>query len=114
MRTAAFAAWLRDTYRTRKGTPLEPNPQNDALRRCERVEKKEGDLDQHFTNDRLQNLLTRLTYSSEDAAARRPPKHRIVIDGDIRNGTASLRSAIMLYQSFCRNCPPPTAADSAT
>ena len=109
MRMDDFADWLRDTYRTRAGTLLEQRPQSDAKSRCKRVEDAEGDLDGHFACDGLRGLLQRLTYSTADAANGRVPAHHIQIDGNPVTGTASLRTAIRLYQQFCEHAPPPVA-----
>ena len=70
---------------------------------CKRVESIEGDLDAHFDADRLQGLLDRLTYSAEDARHGRAPRHRVPIDGDVRNGSATLKHAVNLYSEFRRS-----------
>ena len=67
---------------------------------CKNVERYEGDLDQHFDNDRCRNLLHRLTYSAADQEMKRTPSHNIPIDGDVRNGSATLKSAVKLYAEF--------------
>lgn len=67
---------------------------------CKRVEKFEGDLDSLFDNDGLANLLERLTYSTEDARYRRRPRHKVPINGDVRTGTATLKTAVTLYRDF--------------
>jgi len=101
-----FADWLRTTYRTTRGTSLQSAPQADAKSRCKRVEDLEGDLDGHFARDGLRSLLNQLTYTAGDAAQGHTPKHHIPIDGNMVTGTASLRSAIRLYQLFCQRWPP--------
>ena len=67
---------------------------------CKNVERHEGNLDKHFDNDHCQSLLERLTYSTKDADRKIPLKHEIPIRGDLRNGTATLKSAVKLYQEF--------------
>ena len=67
---------------------------------CERVEEFEGDLDAQFAADRLTRLLERLTYSTEDERFRRKPNHTVPIAGNIRNGSATLKSAVKLYHAF--------------
>lgn len=44
--------------------------------------------------------MDRLTYSKEDEQDGRPPKHKVPIDGDIYNGTATLKNAVGLYGKF--------------
>ena len=50
--------------------------------------------------DGLACLIDRLTYSRKDARHRRNPKHKVPSDGDIYNGTATLKSAVSLYRDF--------------
>lgn len=70
---------------------------------CKRVEWHEGDLDKHFDADRCQNLLWRLTYSTDDQDRKRQPNHNIPIDGDVKNGSATLKQAVGLYAEFRKN-----------
>ena len=100
MRENDFEAWLEESYITRNGNRLQKRPRSDAKSRCKRVEKYEGDLDIHFADDRMAGLLNTLAYSRADEASGTKPQHTIPIDGNIFNGTASLRSAIKLYQQF--------------
>lgn len=67
---------------------------------CKRVESYEGDLDDHFQSDRLLSLMKRLTYSAEDQHRNREPNHKVPIAGDVRNGSATLKQAVTLYQRF--------------
>ena len=79
---------------------------------CKNVERHEGDLDQHFDNDQCRNLLHRLTYSTADQDVKRTPNHNIPIDGDVRTGSSTLKSAVKLYAEFRQrqslNPNPPT------
>lgn len=99
MREQEFRFWLEHH------TDLTDDAQKNALSRCRRVERYEGELDGHFEADRLQGLLDRLTYTTEDEAYHARPLHTIPINGNIRNGTASLSSAIRTYQRFCETWP---------
>ena len=67
---------------------------------CRRVERYEGDLDDHFQADRMVSLMHSLTYSTEDATQNRPARHNMPIVGNVRNGTATLKQAAGLYQQF--------------
>ncbi len=102
MRKNEFEIWLMESYLTQNGTPLQKRPRSDAISRCKRVEKYEGNLDAHFEKDKMFSLLEKLTYSRADEMAGITPLHAVRIKGNIHNGTASLRSAIKLYQKFCR------------
>ena len=85
-----FETWL-DTERG-----LDARTIGNRISNCRRVEKFEGDLDA----DGLSGLLERLTYSTDDARYRRTPKHKFPINGDVRRGTAALKTAVRLYRGF--------------
>ena len=89
-----FETWL-DTVRG-----LDERTIASRIGNCKRVEKFEGDLDSLYDTDELADLLERLTYSTEDARFRRAPKHKVPIDGDVRTGTATLKTAATLYRAF--------------
>ena len=93
-RWSRFEAWL-DTVRG-----LDERTIASRISNCKRVEKFEGNLDSLFDTDELADLLERLTYSTEDVRIRRPPKHKVPIDGDVRTGTATLKTAATLYRAF--------------
>jgi hypothetical protein len=101
MREDDFREWLENTYVTKAGKPLQKRPIGDAVSRCKRVGKHEGDLDQLFKRDSMQDLLDRLTYTRDEQKANNPPRHNIKIEGDIYSGTSSLRSALNKYKKFC-------------
>jgi hypothetical protein len=101
MKENDFEEWLINEYVTRNGGRLQKRPRSDAKSRCKRVEKYEGDLDAHFERDKMRSLLDSLAYSKNDHEAGISPCHSIPIDGNIQNGTASLRNAIKLYYQFC-------------
>ena len=70
---------------------------------CRRVEKYEGNLDEHYDNDTMRTLLSRLRYSADDEDKNLPPRHQIPIYRNLRTGSATLRQAVSLYQQFrCR------------
>ena len=96
MLTTDFQQYLRDVRRLSERTI------GSRLSNCRRVERYEGDLDEHFESDKCQNLLWQLTYSSDDQDRNRTPKHRIPIDGDVRTGSATLKQAVALYVQFRR------------
>jgi len=105
MRETEFTRWLADEYVTRDGGRLQPAPQRDALSRCRRVERYEGDLDAHYARDRMKRLIESFEYSSDDARLRHSPAHSVPITGDVRTGTASLKTALTLYRAFVDSRP---------
>ena len=60
----------------------------------------EGDLDAHFDNDGMAGLLARLTYSMNDQREGLPARHRVPINGDVRKGTATLKTAATHFMKF--------------
>lgn len=97
MNRDSFYKWLKTIKKYDQGTC------NSRISNCLRIEKYYGDLDQIYTEDKCENLKTELIYSRQEYRAGTPPKHRIPIDGDIYNGTATLRSALNLYLEFKDN-----------
>ena len=93
-RWSRFETWL-DSERE-----LDARTIASTISTCRRVERFEGDLDFMFDNSELADLLERLTYSTEDARFRRTPKHKVPIDGNVRTGTATLKTAVTLYRDF--------------
>ena len=94
MQEARFEVWLD------VGRGLNTRTVGSRISNCRRVEAFEGNLDDQYDADGLADLIERLTYSREDARHRRNPKHKVPINGDIYNGTATLKSAVGLYRDF--------------
>jgi hypothetical protein len=103
MREDAFRSWLSNGRVNADGAALDARTIGSRISNCRTVERCEGDLDHQFDQDRLRSLLERLKYSTEDERSNRPARHRIPIEGNIRNGTATLRSAVSLYKQFREN-----------
>jgi hypothetical protein len=91
----AFTHWMQHQNRLSEPTC------RSRLSNCRRIEDYEGDLDTHYAADRCAGVLTRLNYTRDDANAGRNVLHRIPINGDQYNGTATLCSALRLYMEFC-------------
>ncbi len=64
------------------------------LSNIRRVEAFEGDLDAFYDADGLDGLIERLHPAN--------PKHKVPINGNLYNGTATLKSAVSLYCEFRR------------
>lgn len=91
-----FRAWLQNQgYNT--GTT------NSRVSNCLRVCEYEGDIDSLYRDDKCKTLLARLTYSTNDERYGRPPHHSVPINGNVRNGTATLKQAVGLYIRFLEN-----------
>ncbi len=88
-----FRSWLEFN-----GRPL--NTIQNRISNCRNVENYEGDLDQHFIKDYGLSLLEKLSYSTTEERNNSPAKHKIPINGNIRNGSATLKQAVNLYMSF--------------
>ncbi len=93
MNAEKFKSWLEF-----KGTPL--NTIQNRISNCRNVEKHEGDLDQHFIKDYGLSLLQKLSYSKSDEQNNSPAEHKIPINGNMYNGSATLKQAVNLYMSF--------------
>jgi hypothetical protein len=93
MNTEKFKDWLEFN-----GKPL--NTIQNRISNCRNVEKYEGDLDQHYIKDYGLSLLKKLSYSTSDERNTSPAKHKIPIDGNMRNGSATLKQAVNLYMTF--------------
>jgi hypothetical protein len=93
MRVEAFHAWIDAKF---------PNKKTAGSRKSEasRVEAVYGDLDQYYTEDRLQGLIETFTYSTADQRDGVSNPTRAAINGNIKNGLNSLKRALRLYQQF--------------
>ena len=75
---------------------------------CATIEEYEGDLDRRFAEDGLSDLLVRMQYSVEDQRSNLPARHSVPINGNVYNGTATLKRALKLYISFKRGDTAPS------
>src|SRR5215212_3634473 len=103
MKEDAFRLWLLNHHSNADGGSLDIRTISSRLSNCRTVERYEGDLDLQFDQDQLRSLLECLTYSAEQERQSRPVRHRIPINGNLRNGSATLRSAVSLYKQFREN-----------
>ena len=82
---------------------LQESTVTSRISNCRRVEKYEGNLDEHYDNDGMRTLLSRLTYSVAVENRSLPPRHQVPIRGNLRAGSATLKGAVKLYRDFrCR------------
>lgn len=92
-----FYNWLKSFKK------LDSTTSNTRSSNCLRIEKFYGDLDEQYTADRCVSLIEQLTYTTTDKKLGNKPKHNIPIDGDIYNGTHTLKAALKLYIEFRDN-----------
>ena len=94
MNAEGFKDWLLASGQKKSAT-------ENRVANCITVEREQRvDLDVCYANDRCEHLINLLTYSREDKRKSRPPRHNILIDGDIYNGTATYKSAVKKYVAF--------------
>lgn len=70
------------------------------MHRAGRVEDCHGDIDDHYTKDRMASLIAKLRYSTEDKLLAHPNPSAIPFEGDICNNLASYRFAARQYLKF--------------
>ncbi|WP_243109571.1 AAA family ATPase [Dehalobacter sp. 14DCB1] len=92
-----FYNWLKSFKK------LDSTTSNTRSSNCLRIEKFYGDLDEQYNADRCVSLIEQLTYTTTDKKLENKPKHNIPIDGDIYNGTHTLKAALKLYIEFKDN-----------
>lgn len=90
MNESGFRRWLQCQGYNARTT-------NSRVSNCVRVCEFEGDIDALYVKDKCKDLLFRLTYTTEDERHGRHPRHSVPINGNIRNGTATLKQAAGLY-----------------
>ena len=95
MQTEGFRAWLE-----RRG--LSHSSASARISNVTRVESHYGDLDEHFAEDGLAEILRQLQYSADDERRNVPNPSNIPIAGNLRNGLATLKQAAGLYVEYKR------------
>ena len=93
MNERCFEIWLI-------GQGYKENTINSRMSNCKRVEKYEGNLNDHYNEDELKGLEEQLSYSKIDERNGKPPRHEVLINGNICKGTATLKQAVKLYSKF--------------
>lgn len=94
METNQFKNWLIE-IKSYKQNVVQSRASN-----CHTVEKEYGDLDIHFKKDKGRELMELLSYSTYDEREKKPTKHSIKIDGNLRTGSATLKQGVNLYMKF--------------
>jgi hypothetical protein len=86
-------AWL-----ARRGTP--DNTVESIVSRLDRLRAGYGNLADQYRLDRLAGLAASLNYSIDDERRGRRNPSKVFINGNLRNGLASLKSAAKLYEQY--------------
>ena len=96
MQEAEFRKWLEAQGQSETSI-------GSRISTARRVENAIGDLDEVLAEQELKDLLRRFSYNAEDERNNAPNPSPVQIDGNLRNGMASLRQSISLYADFIRN-----------
>ncbi len=76
------------------------NSRQTAISDARRIEANYGNLDELYEVDGLEAVLSELTYSAIDERNDEPNPSQIPINGDLRKGLASYKSALSRYIRF--------------
>lgn len=93
MQRQEFKDWL-----IKKGYDL--NTINSRIGNCSTLEQTYGNLDEHYTKDRLISVSNFIKYSKQDERDGAKPHAPLQITGDIYKGLASLRQGLARYTEF--------------
>lgn len=113
LRERDFELWLEQHYKSDRGRSLDPRSIGSRLSNCRHVAEYEGNLDDHFERDEMAELLLKFEYGRKEEKRHVKPRHSVPIDGDLTSGTATLKSAIVLYAKFCKAWPRGQVAPGA-
>ncbi len=95
-----FRHYLQNVYRSEDDRKLAESTIKSRIAECRRIEFREGNLDELFERDGLEELLSRLRYTKDDQATHAPMRHDIPIEGNPYTGSATLKRAAKLYKAF--------------
>jgi hypothetical protein len=90
MKQKEFEVWLTNRE-------MDSGTISSRVSNVNRVCEFEGDVDKHFDSDCGKIIIEKLSYSTSDQHNALPPRHSIPIEGELRNGSATLKSAVKLY-----------------
>ena len=105
MREQEFRSWLENSGSDEKTI-------GSRVSSAKRIEAAIGDLDERLDAEGYETLSAHFSYSAEDERDDRPNPSPISIDGNLRNGLASLKQALRLYDSF-RSSDPSKQSNNA-
>lgn len=79
-----------------------------------KIEETYPDLDSRIKDGTIANLMSAFTYNASDRKNNREPLHKIRIEGDKYNGTATYKSALSLYISFSHETEDSTSESKSS
>lgn len=94
MKTEEFITWMQEFC------DFSDRTIDNRISNCTKVEEYYGDLDDNYKEDECLKILYELSYSTKDERNNVVPKHNIPINGNIRNGSGTYKSAVKLYTDF--------------
>ncbi len=89
MRETQFKQWLLDEG-------YNENAVKSRIANVRKIEEVYPDLDSRIYDGTISNLLATFVYTADDRLNNREPLHKIKINGDAYNGTATYKSALSL------------------
>ena len=94
MRSEDFMEWM-------EADGLGENSARSRLANCRTIEDfQHVNLDAQYDLDQCKHLIDLFTYTTDDERAAREPRHQVPINGNVRNGSATYKSAIRKYVTF--------------
>lgn len=88
-----YHEWLEDQK-------YSSNTQVAQIHRVRKVEDSYGDLDKHYQDGTILDVIQNLQYSMHDERSNKPNPSKIVFDGNIRNNLQSYKNATVRYLKF--------------
>ncbi len=95
MKFDAFKAWLAANYA--------PNSAASHSSQAKKVEDAYGDLDNIIDEGRLDQIVSELNYSTQDAKRQKPNPSKIQTGGSLYENLASYKSSLRCYARFREN-----------
>lgn len=93
MKEQGFKQWLVESG-------MQESTARSRVTNVRKIEDVYPDLDSRIDDGTIINLLSVFNYTNDDRKNNREPLHKIAIDGDIYNGTATYKSALTQYIRF--------------
>lgn len=94
MKLLEFKKWMIEVCEFKERTS------SNRISNCRKVEQIYGDLEINYDKDRCEKIISELDYTTEDERENKSPKHKVKINGNIKNGSATLKQAVKLYVRF--------------
>lgn len=73
---------------------------NNRVSNCQNIENYYGDLVELYNSNKIESILEEFEYTINDERENKKQNHKVLINGDIRSGSATLKNALKLYFDF--------------